>query len=252
MDNLINSNRNFLKDYLRLEYDFGKTDQNQGVPPPPVQKQVRSDQRIISLPTPGESSGKIQNIGLVDAITKRKSHRHYIEKPLLMDELSFLLWVTQGIRGKADNGHAYRVVPSAGCRHSFETYIAVINVSGLKEGIYRYLPIGHSIVLEKEMRHLSFELTKATLGQSFTGTSAATFIWTCIPYRMEWRYGLAAHRVIAFDIGHVCQNLYLSVEAISSGTCATGAYNQKAMDELIGVDSEDEFTIYLAPVGKIK
>jgi hypothetical protein len=31
---------------------------------------------------------------------------------------------------------------------------------------------------------------------------------------MERRYALAAHKVIALDAGHVCQNLYLACEAI--------------------------------------
>ncbi len=78
-----------------------------------------------------------------------------------------------------------------------------------------------------------------------------TFIWTAIPYRMEWRYGLAAHKVIAIDAGHVCQNLYLACEAIVAGTCAVAAYDQDAVDHLIGVDGEEEFAIYLAPVGKV-
>jgi len=68
---------------------------------------------------------------------------------------------------------------------------------------------------------------------------------------MEWRYGLAAHRVIALDAGHVCQNLYLACEAIGAGTCGIAAYNQEAIDQLLRVDGEDEFTIYLAPVGKV-
>ncbi len=68
---------------------------------------------------------------------------------------------------------------------------------------------------------------------------------------MEWRYGLASHKVIALDAGHVCQNLYLACEAIGAGTCAIAAYNQDAMDQLLGVNGRDEFTIYLAPVGKI-
>ena len=67
---------------------------------------------------------------------------------------------------------------------------------------------------------------------------------------MEWRYGLAAHKVIAPDAGHVCQNLYLACEAISAGTCAIAAYHQERMDALLRVDGEEEFTIYLAPVGK--
>ncbi|RKX49410.1 MAG: SagB/ThcOx family dehydrogenase, partial [Thermotogae bacterium] len=33
--------------------------------------------------------------------------------------------------------------------------------------------------------------------------------------------------------------------------CAIAAYSQKKMDEFLGVDGEEEFTIYLAPVGKI-
>jgi len=67
---------------------------------------------------------------------------------------------------------------------------------------------------------------------------------------MEWRYDLAAHKVIAIDAGHVCQNLYLACQSIDAGTCAIAAYNQSACDQLLGVDGEEEFTIYLAPVGK--
>jgi hypothetical protein len=33
--------------------------------------------------------------------------------------------------------------------------------------------------------------------------------------------------------------------------CAIGAYDQARLDELLGVDGEDEFAIYLATVGKI-
>jgi SagB-type dehydrogenase family enzyme len=68
---------------------------------------------------------------------------------------------------------------------------------------------------------------------------------------MEWRYDVAAHKVIALDAGHVCQNLYLACEAINAGTCAIAAYDQQALDALLGVDGTEEFTIYLAPVGKV-
>ncbi|MFN2266786.1 MAG: nitroreductase family protein, partial [Desulfonatronovibrio sp.] len=58
------------------------------------------------------------------------------------------------------------------------------------------------------------------------------------------------YRVILMDIGHVCQNLYLACEAVGAGTCAVAAYDQEAMDDLLGLDGVDEFAIYLAPVGK--
>ena len=84
------------------------------------------------------------------------------------------------------------------------------------------------------------------------GKSAVVFIWTTIPYRSEWRYGFVAHKMIAMEAGHVCQNLYLACEAIGAGTCAIGDYRNNQMDEAIGVDGEDEFVVYLAPVGKTK
>jgi nitroreductase len=61
-----------------------------------------------------------------------------------------------------------------------------------------------------------------------------------------------AHKASALDAGHVCQNLYLACEAIGAGTCAVAAYDQKKMDTLLGVDGREEFTIYMAPVGKIE
>jgi SagB-type dehydrogenase family enzyme len=91
----------------------------------------------------------------------------------------------------------------------------------------------------------------ACLGQRFAGQGAVTFLWTAIPHRTEWRYGPASYKVIAVDAGHVGQNVYLACTAIGAGTCAIGAYDQQACDELLGVDGQAEFTVYVAPVGKL-
>jgi len=50
----------------------------------------------------------------------------------------------------------------------------------------------------------------------------------------------------------ICQNLYLASEAIGAGTCAIAAYDQKRVDAIVNVDGEEEFVVYLAPVGKGK
>jgi SagB-type dehydrogenase family enzyme len=106
-------------------------------------------------------------------------------------------------------------------------------------------------VVEYKDEGAAKKIGPATLGQNWISSAAAVFIWAAIPYRMEWRYGPAAHRVILIDAGHVCQNLYLACEAIGAGTCAVAAYDQELMDQLLGVDGKDEFVIYLAPVGKM-
>ncbi len=242
--------RDFLKDSLRLEIDFSQTDQNQGVPPPPIEKPPGKDQ--VPIPLAGkENWSTFAGTDLVDAIRNRSSHRRFKNQPLDLEELSFLLWATQGIREVVHPGCAFRVVPSAGCRHAFETYLAVSNVKGLSTGIYRYLPVEQALVFEHEREDLQAELSRATLNQAFISSAPVTFVWAVIPYRMEWRYSTAAHRVIAIDAGHVCQNLYLACAAIAAGTCAIAAFHQEKMDQLLGVDGENEFAIYLAPVGKV-
>jgi SagB-type dehydrogenase family enzyme len=67
---------------------------------------------------------------------------------------------------------------------------------------------------------------------------------------MEWRYTIQSFKVIGIEAGHICQNLYLACEALNLGTCAIAAYNQKQADNVLGIDGEDEFTVYLAPVGR--
>ena len=243
--------RYFLKDSIRKRIVFRSTDQNQGVPVPPIEKSYRAGSKLIDLPGLDERKN-IPQADLTEVIGSRKSHRVYLKQSLSLEELAYLLWCTQGLRGKVFNGHAYRNVPSAGCRHALETYLAIFNVDELDSGMYRYLPISHQLVFEFSDDMLSEKMIIASLGQSYPGKSAVTFIWVAIPYRMEWRYGLAAHKVIALDAGHVCQNLYLACESIDAGTCAIAAYDQEELDELLGLDGEEEFAIYIASVGKIK
>jgi len=239
--------RQFLKDSIRKSVDFSRTDQSRGIAAPPIEKPYRKDALRVDLPPFGDIGKK----DLTSAIGKRESRRSYGPDPLSMEELSFLLWATQGVRKKLDSGHALRTVPSAGCRHALETYLCVLNIRGLDRGIYRYLPLEHQLLFEFDEEDLDRKIVRAVLGQSYPAEAAATFIWTAVPYRMEWRYGLAAHKVIALDVGHVCQNLYLACEAIGAGTCAIAAYDQEAIDRLLRIDGEEEFTIYLAPVGKL-
>ncbi|MBN2538647.1 MAG: SagB/ThcOx family dehydrogenase [Deltaproteobacteria bacterium] len=248
-ESLLEQYRYFLKDTVRKTIDFSQTDQNRGIGPPPVEKPFANDATRIGLVPHGEWN-TVKQIDLIAVMESRKSRRTYSDEPLTADELSFLLWATQGIRVRLDDGHAYRTVPSAGCRHAFETYLCVLNVTGISDGLYRYLPVEHELLLEYTDDRMAEKIVAASFGQSFFGKAAVTFIWTAIPYRMEWRYGIAAHKVIAIDAGHVCQNLYLACEAIGSGACAVAAYDQEAMDRFVRVDGTDEFVIYLAPVGK--
>ena len=241
--------RDFLKENIRKTIDFSTTDQSKGIKPPPAEKPYNPEDRRIDLIKPGDWKS-IHEVNVENAIAKRKSRRSYTTETIKLEELSFLLWATQGLR-KRSAVRNYRTVPSAGCRHTLETYIVAFRVEGIPKAIYRYLPMSHQLVEVVKHKGLEGLLTQAALGQSFAGKSAVTFIWTTIPARMEWRYGKAFYKVIALDAGHVCQNLYLACEVIGAGTCAIAVYDQKFADSILGIDGLKEFTIYMASIGKI-
>jgi SagB-type dehydrogenase family enzyme len=244
-------NRFFLKDTVRQSIDFRATPQSRLVPAPPLQKPCPEGASRIDLPDGAAAASRLCSMGVGDAIRQRESVRSYSSDALTLEELSALLWATQGVRQVLGPECALRTVPSAGARHAFETYVAVGRVEGLPSGLYRYLPFDGQLVEHRVDGQIGRKAAAACLGQQFVASAAATFFWTAIPARMEWRYDLAAHKVIAVDAGHVVQNLYLACIALGAGTCAIAAYDQAACDRLLGVDGDEEFTLYIAPVGKV-
>jgi SagB-type dehydrogenase family enzyme len=225
------------------------SDQTKGVERLPLQKEYPKDAEVIELPKPDRSV--IKKSDIFDCIGDRQSRRKYSDEPLRLEELSYLLWATQGIKKVFGDGKvSIRTVPSGGAMHPFETYLAINNVTGLKKGMYRYQPVDHKLVKLFTVGSMPKKLTKAAAGQDFVGNCAATFIWSAVPYKTEWRYSLEAKKIILQDSGHLCQNLYLACESINCGTCAIGAYNQKLFDKLCQLDGKDEFVVYVAPVGR--
>lgn len=248
----ITNRREFLTNATWKHLDFTQSDQKTGAPMPPVQKAPKEGQQVIALPK--FDPDRFQNTNIATLFQSRETRRRYTDQPLTSQELSFLLWATQGVR--RDTGKVvFRTVPSGGNRHPLETYLAIQRVTGFEPGIYRYLPLDHALVLEQAFETqeaLRDRLLDAFSNMPFFAEAAVGFIWTAIPYRGEWRYQDSAAKMVAIDAGHVCQNLYLAAEAIDCGTCAVGAYDQERIDELVGVDGVDEFALYMAPVGKVE
>ena len=262
LHDLILENRKLLKSSWWDKFDEEiHTDQQLGKPRPDVQKPAPAGAELIDLVPPEDFT--IGDASLRYLIEKRRSHRYFSDAALTLEELSFLLWATQGITQVIPDGDVKRykrTVPSGGNRHAFETYLGIFNVEGLDVGLYRYLPLDHKLVVIEQDESVRPRISAAGLDQNstvngelfyFVKQSAVTFIWTATPYRTEWRYAPAAAKLIAVDAGHLCQNLYLAAGAIQAGTVAMGAYDQAKMDKALGVDGENEFAVYMAPVGKL-
>lgn len=243
--------RNFLKSNFD-QFKNIKTDKMKGEEQPPKVKPYDSSSKIIDLPKVTEEV--LVNRSIYQCINDRRSTRFYSDESMSLEELSYLLWATQGITGTNKAGLTLRTVPCSGATHSFETYLFIMSVDGIKKGVYRYEPVEHNLLFIFEIDDINTKVDEITLEQpfvpNFAKKAAVVFAWSTIPYRSEWKFDITAHKKILIDIGHVCQNLYLAGESVGAGTCAIGIYDQKGIDELLGLDGDEEFIVYLAAVGK--
>jgi len=221
-----------------------------GAPVPDSEKPVPPDAPIVELPARSEVLPD-ETRGLFDILKTRRSRRAYSAAPVELEELATLLWSVQGIV-KSGRGFALRTAPSAGARHPLETYVIVNRVEGLDAGLCRYSPGGHRLVRLGDDASVADRLAAACLGQEMLRTSAVSFIWTAAIERGRWKYQQRAYRYIYLDAGHACQNLYLACEALGLGCCAVAAFDDDAVDRILGLDGREEFTIYLATVGRVK
>ena len=157
---------------------------------------------------------------------------------------------------KDGSGRNYlRPIAVGGSVNAFETYLAVNNVSGVDNGIWRYLPLTHQIGFIKSVENLADKINETfsnpSQNQSYTSKAGVIFFWACVPYRGEWLAGESSHKGLLLDLGHISHQLYLATEVLGCGCCAISGYYQNKADDLIGVDGKDEFTVLCASVGHV-
>lgn len=219
--------------------------------PPLVKAPMAGPEARIKLTR--DFSGLPMRNDLEGLIRDRRSARVYTQESMTVEQLSFLLWATQGV--KDIRGRAYatiRTVPCGGARHEFETYLLVRRVEGLAPGAYHYLPMEHALELLHPVEDMETAIAESLCGQSWAAKANAVFYWSMVPYRAEWRYGIYAHRIALVDVGHVGQNLYLACTGLGLGTCGIGAFEHKYCAGLFGLDGEEEYIVYTAPVGTVR
>jgi SagB-type dehydrogenase family enzyme len=225
-----------------------RSDQMLGKDAPEREMNRPEGAKPILLPDP--ETCPLEDMTVGEAIARRRSVRAFSERALSMEELSFLLWATQGVESVLPGGASLRTVPSAGARHALETFILVNRVNPLKPGVYRYLAYDRRIIALPGIESAVASLTGACLNQRMVGASAAAFFWAAVPERMTWRYSQRGYRYLFLDAGHAAQNLYLAAEAIRCGVCAIAAFDDDALNQVLGLDGEKQLALYAAVVGK--
>ncbi len=214
------------------------------MPAKPPQFKKYTGARTVKLP-PAEFKG----LAVEEAIRRRRSARKFSDRPLKLEELSQLLWAAQGVTGERFR-KLLRTAPSAGALYPFEVYVFVNNVEGLERGLYHYGVREHQL---EQVKAGDFRaaVTEAGLDQDMLGAADATFALAAVIDRIRFKYGERGWRYIFMESGHISQNIYLQAASMGLGSVAVGAFLDKKLNELLGLDGVNEAAIALHAVGTL-
>jgi SagB-type dehydrogenase family enzyme len=199
----------------------------------------------LSLPDPDLD----ESLPILLAIESRRSIRDYPGHSMTKNELSTLLYSTDGINLER-GGLQLRTSPSAGALYPIETYVLAHDVAGVEPGLYHYAPRAHTL---ERLRSADLRQESVRLGlmQGFLGEADVVIVLTAIFQRLRWRYRRRSYRYALLEAGHIGQNIYLASTELGFGACAVGAFLDTGLNTLLGVDGRDEAALYMIPVGRM-
>lgn len=184
-----------------------------------------SQQETISLPEPT----KLDGMPLMEALSKRHSHRDFSGQELDNQTLSNLLWAAHGF-----NRPDKRTSATSQNRQEMDVYVV------FREAVYLY---------DAKENKLSLKVkgdVRTSLGQpNITEQAAATLVYVA-------NMDKASNREAGFvDAGSISQNVYLYCASAGLGCVVRASFKRPDLHNALKLTSNQEITI-VQPVGYMK
>ena len=205
-----------------------------------INTEAQGKEKRITLPPPAMSG----NLPLEQTLQSRESVRSYSKEPLLLSEVSQLLWVGQGVNRKGGK----RTAPSAGALYPLKLYLVAERIHGLDSGVYHYLPENHELELITS-RSLTRDLFAVSLKQNCIKEASALIVIAGVYRRTAQKYGDRASRYVHIETGHAAQNISLQAESLGLGYVTIGAFDDDGVKRVLRMKRE-ESPLYILPLGR--
>ncbi len=181
----------------------------------------------IKLPAPEKTGG----IGVLDAVSARRSATDFTDKEITLQELSTLLWVAGGVN--RDNGKL--------------TYATAMNTQDMiifvftRDGVCRYNPEAHSLTLIAEGDH-----RKLTGSQPFVAKAAVDLLY--IQDTGKWPGGvpIPAGEILNCGFAHAglsMQGVYMYAASVGWGARTRMNFDREGLRKLLGLTDKHNFTL---------
>lgn len=188
-----------------------------------------------------------------EVLYSRRTHRSFAQREVQLDDFSALMGAVFGPTGFIDadafGALMQRTSASGGARQEIEAYVAVNRVAHVTPGVYHYNSLNHGLELLTSAPRWD---QIAQLSGNQVGIEEAAFVvlLTSVVERLQVKYKTArAYRVMLMNAGHFGQTFALVATALGLGPFETAAFNDTAVENLLGIDGVEETALYLLSAG---
>lgn len=221
-------------------------------------------ENVVSLP-----EYKKINAPLGAVIRSRRSIREMSGFPISLKDLSTILYYANGVSGDFNHSPAgselpstvslgdqyvskIRNAPSGGGLYPIYLYIIAQNVENLDKGIYRYMPLTHSLKKVKVFNEKDIEELHrlADWGRNIEREKINIMIFfVYYLYENARKYIDIGLNFALIETGEIAQNIHLVCTALSLAPCDIGGYDKVPCERFLKLDSLSRHIIHLTIIG---
>lgn len=224
--------------------------------------------QIVSLP-PYQNV----NASLGVTIRARRSLREFTGKAMRLQQLSTILFYANGVTGEmpmisaeddpqwpeyslgAPEPAQTRAASSGGGLNSISLYVVTQNVEKLDDGIYVYLPVGHSlkrlVSLSEAMRDEHRALGRSWGVNVEPADVNVTLYYVYSVYENARKYADMGLPFALIEAGEIAAHVHLICTATNVGSADMGGWEKVQTERFLGIDGLSKHVVHATVVGML-
>jgi SagB-type dehydrogenase family enzyme len=168
-----------------------------------------------------------------------------------LEVLTRILFCADGLtrrRRVGEEDYHFRAAASAGALYPIEIYAATTAVEGLEAGLYHFSPADLRMAGIRRGDWREFMSRAAAMRPSILHARVVVAL-TSIFWRSAWKYRARAYRYCYWDAGTMLANLLAAAAAENVSAEVVTAFEDPALENLLGIDGDREATVALVALG---
>ena len=197
---------------------------------------------------------------LDQALQRRRSRRLFTGDPIDLRQFAAVVRAAAGVTGHGDadlpesGEHVtveFRSVPSPGGLYPVDLYMAVQHVTGLRSGLYRYVPRRDRLYQIQDEKAFDAVRGAFSFPDQLISISAANVVFLLVLriQKLMRKYGDRGVRYAFIEAGEITQSIHLAVTALGFGSVECAGFYDAEMLDLLGLSPGTNAVVHTVVMG---